>query len=189
MRRNWFIAAIVIGVAAIVIAAVAMRLSDDDGPETTQEWADSVCTSLGDWKASITSLADTGGEPLTADTLREKLGDAEDATSELVTQLRDLGPPDLESGDQLEAELDESTAELESSFDALKESAEAAADAPAGEFLQQLASLASEFAALQTAISNTVTALQDADVAEESKAELRRAFEDAPSCQSLRSDS
>ena len=34
-----------IGVVAIVIAAIAMRLSDD-GPLTTEEWADEVCTSL-----------------------------------------------------------------------------------------------------------------------------------------------
>ena len=129
MRRNWFIAAVVIGIAAIVVAAIAMRLSDD-GPQTTEEWAGSVCTSLSDWRDSITALADVGGEPLTADTLRDKLGDAEDATSELVTQLHDLGPPDLESADALEQQLDESTTELESSFDALRDSAEAAADAP-----------------------------------------------------------
>ena len=30
MKQNWFIAAIVVGIVAIVIAAVAMRLSDDD---------------------------------------------------------------------------------------------------------------------------------------------------------------
>ena len=63
MRRNWFIAAIGLGIAAIVIAAVAMRLSDD-GPPTTEEWAGSVCTSLSDWRESIASLH-AGGEPLT----------------------------------------------------------------------------------------------------------------------------
>ena len=140
MRRNWFIAAIGIGIAAIVIAAVAMRLSDD-GPPTTEEWAGSVCTSLSDWRESIASLADAGGEPLTADSLRDKLGDASDATSDLVTQLRDLGPPDLESSDELEQQLDASADELESSFDSVKDSAEEVADAPAGEFLQQLAAL------------------------------------------------
>ena len=131
MRRNWFIAAIGIGIAAIVIAAVAMRLSDD-GPPTTEEWAGSVCTSLSDWQESITSLADAGGEPLTADSLRDKLGDASDATSDLVTQLRDLGPPDLESGDELEQQLDASADELESSFESVKASAEEVAECPCG---------------------------------------------------------
>ena len=188
MRRNWFIAAIVIGVAAIVIAAVAMRLSDDE-PPTTAEWTESVCSSLVDWRESITSLADVSGEPLTADSLRDRLDDANAATSDLVAELRDLGPPDLEAGDELQEQLDESVGELESSFDALKESAEDAADAPAGEFLQELAGLASDFAALQDTIGSTVSTLENANVADESKAELQRAFADAPSCQSLQADS
>ena len=188
MRRNWFIGAIVIGVAAIVIAAIAMRLSDDGQP-TTEEWADEVCTSLSDWRTSITSLADVGDEPLTADTLREKLDDAGDATNELVTQLRGLGVPDLEAGDELQQQLDDSAAELESKYDALRDSGEAAADAPPAEFLQQLSGLASDSAALQTSISTTVSSLQDANVGEESKAELEQAFADAPSCQSLQADS
>jgi len=188
VRRNWFIAAVVIGIAAIVVAAIAMRLSDD-GPQTTEEWAGEVCTSLSDWRNSITSLADVTGEPLTADTLRDKLGDAEDATADLVTQLRELGPPDLEAGDELQQQLDESADELESSFDALRDSADAAAEAPPSEFLQQLAGLASDFAALQTAISTTVSSLENANVAEDSKAELQQAFADAPSCQALQAES
>ena len=187
MRRNWFIAAIVIGIAAIVIAAVAMRLSDD-GPPTTEEWAGSVCTSLSDWRESIASLH-AEGEPLTADSLRDKLGDASTTTSDLVTQLRDLGPPDLESSDELQQQLDASLDELESSFDSLKAGAEEVANAPAGEFLQQLAALGPDFVALQTAISGTVTTLQNADVAESAKAELQQAFAAAPSCESLRSES
>jgi gas vesicle protein len=189
VRRNWFIAAVVIGIAAIVIAAVAMRLSDDDGPETTEEWAGEVCTSLSDWRDSITSLADVSGETLTADTLREKLDEADDATTQLVTQLRDLGPPDLEARDELEQQLDESAQDLESKFDALKASAQEAADAPAGEFLQQLTGLATDFAALQTAISTAVSSLENANVGEEAKADLQQAFTDAPSCQSLQASS
>jgi hypothetical protein len=189
VRRNWYIAAIVVGVLAIVVAAVAMRLSDDNGPPTAEEWANSICTSLSDWRDSINSLADVGGEQLTPDLLREKLGDAEDATSELVTELRDLDAPDLEAGDQAREQLDSSAEQLESSFESLKGSAEEAADAPAGEFLQKLADLASEFAALQTAISTTVTTLADTDLGEEAKAELQQGFADAPACQSLRAQS
>ena len=96
----------VIGIAAIVVAAIAMRLSDDNGPPTTEEWAGEVCTSLSDWCDSITSLADVSGEPLTADTLRDKLGEADDATTTLVTELRALGPPDLEAGDFVEVVVD-----------------------------------------------------------------------------------
>ena len=132
MGRNWFIAAIVVGVLAIVVAVVAMRLSDD-GPPTTEEWANSICTSLTTWGDSINSLADVGGQQLTAELLRDKLADADDATSQLVTELRDLEAPDLEAGNELQNDLDTSTEQLESSFEQLKESAQAATDAPAGE--------------------------------------------------------
>jgi gas vesicle protein len=189
VRRNWFIAAVVIGVVAIVVAAVAMRLSDDDGQPTTEEWANSICTSLGDWRESINSLADVGGQQLTPDVLRDKLGDAEDATTQLAQELRDAGTPDTEAGDQLREQLDSSTEELESSFDDLKQSADEAADAPAGEFLQKLGGLASDFAALQSEISQTVTTIEDADVGEDAKAELQQAFTDAPACASLQAQS
>ena len=188
MRRNWLYAAIVIGLVAIVVAAIAMRVSDDD-PQTTEEWAGEVCTSLSDWRESITSLADVSGEPLTADSLRDRLDEAGSATTDLVTSLRELGPPDLESGDELEQELDDLTADLEAAFDELEESAEAAADAPADQFLGNLEALASAFAALQSQIGQAATTLQNADVAEESKAELQQAFADAPSCQSLQAAS
>jgi hypothetical protein len=184
VRRNWFISAIVIGVVAVVVAAVAMRLSDDSQP-TTEEWANSICTSLGDWRESINSLADVGGQQLTPDLLRDKLGDAEDATTQLDQELRDAGTPNTEAGDQLRAQLDSSTEQLESSFDDLKQSAEEAADAPAGEFLQKLAGLASDFAALQAAITQTVTTIEDADVGQEAQAEVEQAFSDAPACKSL----
>jgi hypothetical protein len=188
VRNNWLIAAVVIGIVAIVIAAVAMRLSDD-GPPSTQEWADEVCTSLSDWRDSITALADGSGEPLTADVLRDRLSEAEDVTSELIQELRELGPPDLEAGDDLQAELDDATAELESSFDSLRETAEEAADAPASELPGELANLASGFAAFQTAITQTLTTLRNADVAEETKIELEQAFAGSSSCQSLQAES
>jgi len=189
VRRNWFIAAIVLGVIAIVVAAVAMRLSDDNSQPTTEEWANSICTSLADWRESINSLADVGGQQLTSDLLRDKLDEADDATTQLADDLRAVGRPDMEAGDQLRAQLDSSTEKLESSFDALKQSAEDAADAPPSEFLQKLAGLASDFAALQAGIAQTVTTIENADVGPEAKAELQQAFADAPACESLQAQS
>jgi hypothetical protein len=188
VRRNWFIAAVVIGVAAVVVAAVVMRATEDS-PPSTAEWADTVCTDLGAWRDSITSLADVSGETPTPELLNEKLDDARSATSTLIADLRALGPPDLESGDDLEEQLDEQTGALESSFDDLEDAAEEVANADDGELVQGLAALASQFSAFLTELRSTVDTLQSADVAEESKAELQQAFADAPSCQSLQTDS
>lgn len=180
-----------IGVLAIAGAALIARLKEDDSkPVSTSAWADSVCTSLSSWSSSITSLADVGDGTLTPESLGDKLDEAENATSQLVTELKDIGPPDLEAGDQLKQELDSATSELESSFETLKEGAEDAADAESpADFVQALAALAPQFQALLDAISTTVDDLQNADVAEDAKAELEQAFADAPACQPLQADS
>lgn len=191
MRRNWFIAAIVIGIASIVVAALIMRLTADDSSDTLSPtvWADSICTDLSTWKSSITSIAEVG-ESVTPESLRQSLSDASTATQTLVDELTALGPPDLESGDQLEQQLDSDAAEIQSSFDTLRQDAEDAADAgSASDFIQALAALAPQFQALLDTISTTLDDLENADVSEAAKSELTQAFADASSCQQLRADS
>lgn len=187
MRRSWFIAAIVVGVLAIAVAALLMRITADDEPSTTA-WADSVCTALSDWRTSIVALTDISSG-LDGDSLRQKLDDAEDATAQLVTNLRDLGPPDLEAGDEVEQRLDTVVESLERQYETLKADAEQAlgsADSPAG-LLQALAALAPQFQALLTSASGAVDDLRSANVAADAKTELEQAFAEAESCQELRS--
>ena len=189
MRRNWFIAALVLGILAIVIAALAMRLSDDD-PETTAEWADSVCTSLADWRSSIASLADIGGGQPTADTLGDRLDEAEDATRTLVTDLQELGPPDVVDGEEVEQALDDATAGLDESFEEVRAAADEATDAESSsEFLSALAGLADDFQALLDQAQDLVATLQSASLFGEASAELEQAFADSASCQSLQAES
>jgi hypothetical protein len=190
VRSKWFIGAIVVGLAAIVIAVVASKLKDngDSDTLTTQEWADSVCTDVAAWKSSITSLADVSGGTLTKDALQQKLDDAKSATDELVSQLQDLGKPDLPAADELQQQLDSSADELKASYQSLQSQAQNAlsADTPAA-FLQGLAKLAPQFGQLLDQIKTTVDDLRSSDAAGSGKAELQQAFDDSASCQSLRS--
>lgn len=191
MRRSWFIAAIVIGLVSIAVAALIMRLTADESEQTSPTaWADSVCTSLSSWRASITAISDVSGETLTPESLKQSLSDATTATETLVGDLRQLGPPDLEAGDDVKQQLDSAASEIESSFDTLKQGAEDAADtvSPA-DFIQALAALAPQFQALLDTLSTTVDDLRNANVGEDAKAELQGAFGSAPSCQQLQADS
>jgi hypothetical protein len=191
MRRNWLIAAIVLGIVSIAVAALLMRLTEDDSSQpSTTEWADSVCTSLSTWSSSITSLADVGGGTVTPETLGDKLDEASSATQTFVTDLNDLGAPDIEAGDQLKQELDSAATELETSFDTLKQSAQDAADAASpADFIAALTSLGPQFQALLDTISTTVNDLENANVSADAKAELQQAFESSSSCQQLQVDS
>lgn len=190
MRRNWFVWAIVVGVASIAVAALIMRLTaDDESSPTTTEWAGSVCTSLATWKTSIESLADVSSGTLNAETLELKIDDAQAATQTLVTELKDLGSPDLDSGDELQQQLSSVADEIQADVDMLKQGAEQASEAGSTqEFLSELAALAPQFQALLEQVSTAIAELQDANVAEDAKAELQAAFADAESCQQLQDD-
>ena len=189
VRRSWIIAAVVVGVLAIVVAALAARLTEDDGgSEDLEAWAGSVCTSVSDWRASILDLANVGAADLNAESLRGRLDDAEAATEELVSDLRDLGAPDVESGEELQDELDQTVSQLDNEFEGLQDDAQAVTDASSPtEFLQALAALAPRFQALLSGAADLLEQLETApDVAEETEAELRQAFDDADACRELR---
>lgn len=184
------IAAIVAGVLVIAGAAIVARVADDDftSVETT-EWADSVCTSLSEWRGAITGLADVGEGELTAESLEERLDEAGEATEELVDDLKGLGPPDLEARDEAEEALDDAADGLEESFDSLRSDAQAALDADTPtQFLEELAALAPQFQALLQQVQDTVASLQSASLFGESSAELEQAFADADSCEQLRAE-
>jgi ABC-type transporter Mla subunit MlaD len=190
VRRNWLLAALVAVIAVIVAAVVIVRATDEDsGNLETSAWADSVCTSIADWRSSITSLADVSEGTLSRDSLRERLDDAQAATEELVSDLRDLDPPQTEAGDELEQELDAAADEFETSFENLKTRGEEALDTDStAEFLRALADLAPDAQGLLTSVATIIDTLESTNVPEESRDEVRQAFEDSEQCQALRSE-
>jgi hypothetical protein len=186
VRTRWLLVALGLVIAAILLALVVSRLGDDEGSVETTEWAESVCSSLGEWRSAITGLADVQGE-LTPESLEERLDDAGSATDELVDDLEGLGPPDVEAGDDVEQALDDAAEGLRQSYDSLRVAAEDAlgAETPSA-FLQGLAALAPRFQALLQQVQDTVASLQSASLFGEASAELEQAFAQAPSCAELR---
>jgi hypothetical protein len=179
-------------VAGAIIAVVVLRSNDDSsGSPSAASWAGSVCTSIDTWRSSITSLADVSGGALTKDSLRQKLDDANTATEKLVTDLQDLGTPDLDAGDQLKANLDTDADTLRSNYDALQTKAQDALDAGSTtSFLSALAGLATPFQNLVNQISTTLEDLRSADnVSADTRAELQQAFDDSDACKKLRTQS
>ena len=191
MRRNWLIIAIVAGILVIAAAAIIARLADDDftTSDDTAIWADSVCSDLGEWQDSITSLADVDDGELTVETFQEKLDEAGAATDELVDDLQGLGPPDLEAGEEAEQALDDAADGLRQSFESLRAAVQSALDADSPtELLEELAALGPELQALVEQVQDTVASLQSASIFGDASAELEQAFADAESCQELQDE-
>lgn len=190
VRRSWVVVAGVVVIAAIVIAMQFVQVGEDDsGSVETTAWADSVCTSLSEWRGSISALADTGAAELTPESLEEGLDEARSATDDLVDSLKGIGPPEVEAGEEVEQALDDTADGLRESYESFRLSVQEALDAetPAA-FLQQLAALGPELQVLSQRVEDTVASLQSASLFGDASAELEQAFADAESCQTLRGE-
>jgi hypothetical protein len=187
MRRNWLVVAAFVALAVIVVAVVLARVTEEDsGGVETSEWASSVCSSLSDWRSSLNDLVDVSASEVTPEALQESLDEAGSATEELVSELRDLGPPDLETGDEVEQALDDAAEGLNASYESLSLAVREAVDAATPtEFLQAVAGIADDLQALVAQAGETVAALQSASLFGEASAELEQAFAEADSCQEL----
>jgi flagellar biosynthesis chaperone FliJ len=188
-RRTWLIAGAVVVVVAVVIAAVVLvkNSRSESSPSSTTQWAGEVCTSLSKWRTSITSLASISGVP-SQDDLRKKLTDAQVATEQLITDLKNIGPPKTTSGEKLRQQLQEQGNDLEQSYEKVKAGAQNALDASStADFLQRLGAVLPDFQKLLNDVSTTIDTLESSNVAGESADEVKQGFEDADSCKELRS--
>jgi hypothetical protein len=92
----------------IVVLAVA-GCGGDDGPSSSEEYADGVCSSLRTWaedvETTVKTLADQGLALQEAD-VRRAVEDVKDSNEQLTTDLEDLGVPDTDDGAAAKRELD-----------------------------------------------------------------------------------
>jgi methyl-accepting chemotaxis protein len=173
-------------VAASVALAAALGLAacggDDEEPAATT-WADGFCTSITSWTEELQSIGDAISDPasLSLDTLRDYAEDAQSATEELVDDLRGLGAPDVESGEEVREEIDQLGDELSSSLEEARESVEDVEGLTGA--VEAISQVSAAFAAASTSIQDTITSLGDLDV----QGDLEDAFSSSESCDELTS--
>ena len=164
--------------AGAVLALVAAGCGGDSN-ETTEDWAQSVCQAVGDWRESVQSTATslTGGGTPSADQLRDAADDVRNATDDLVQELRDIDAP--ESGQVAEArdavrqlgdDVEQRRGEIDDAIDAAESNPSAAA---VFDVATQVA------AALRDTAQELTAAFQGAGD------EVTQAFSDAEACNDL----
>jgi hypothetical protein len=165
-------------VAGAVLALVAAGCGGDSN-ETTEDWAQSVCQAVGDWRESVQSTAEelAGGGTPSADELRDAADDVRSATDDLVSELRDIEAP--ESGEvgqardavqQLGDDVERRRGEVDDAIDAAESNPSVAA------VLDVAAQVA---AALRDTAQELTAAFQGAGE------EVKQAFSDAEACNDL----
>lgn len=171
---------------ALAVLAAGCGGGDDSGSETsgvtaTSEWADGFCTAITSWTDALqeatSGLTDTSS--LSRQSLEDTANQVKEATQGLVSDLRDLGAPDTESGQEVKSAIDQLADTLDAEVGDIEETVQGIsglADIPGA-----VSSLSASFKAMSDAFSSTMEALENADA----KGELQTAFESSPSCDKL----
>jgi methyl-accepting chemotaxis protein len=168
-----------IGAVVVAVGVTAGCGGDDSGTSATTEWAGDVCTAVTTWKDSITSAADSlQGGNVSADSLKAAAADVEDATRTLADDLKGLGRPDTDAGQQAQETIDTLSGQLTDGADTIKSAVEGASGVSGA--LQAVSTVSSAFATMGQQVSSAVSDIQGLEGGQE----LTDAFQQADSCSS-----
>ncbi|HEX7310207.1 MAG TPA: hypothetical protein VF232_03425 [Gaiellaceae bacterium] len=171
-------------IALIFVAAALGLLAAGCGsksPPSTAEWVDGVCSSVVTWKNSLTSAAQSvQGGNLTQDSLRNAADDMKSATDTLESDIKDLGKPESDTGQQAKDSVDQLSSELTDGTDSIKSTVDDVSDVSG--VVSATASIAATLGTMANQVSSTVKSLQQLDPG----GELQTAFNQSSSCQELK---
>jgi methyl-accepting chemotaxis protein len=171
-------AAAVLTVAALALGASACG-GDDEVP-AAQQWAGDLCSAVDTWRDAISSATASVTSNPSREGLESAADDVTSATETLVDDLRDLGAPDTEAGEQARAAADELADSAESS----RETIENAVDEVSGTsgLLEAVSTVSATISQMSSQLLQTLDDLRSLGDADD---ELREAFQDAPACDGL----
>ena len=180
MRRSWFVAIVVLALAGM---AAGCGGGDESDADPTAAWASGFCSAVTDWTNELQTISSQFSDTsnLSQDGLESAAGDLREATDTLVSDLKDLGAPDTDSGEEVKSSLDSLSTTLQDETSEIEDTAQgvsSVADLPSA-----ISTISASLASLGNAFSQTLQTIDDADV----DGELRTALEDSPECADIRS--
>jgi hypothetical protein len=175
-------------VRLLTLAAVVLSLAlgaagcggDDDSAASVDEWAEELCTSVQEWMDELQQIGDELGDDLSRESLEASAEDANAVTEDFIESLRDLGPPETESENAIDEELDELADIVENERDEIREAVEDAEGL--GGAGTALGAIGASVAEMGNAVEQTLRTIDEADTS----GEVRNALDDAESCDELR---
>lgn len=165
------------GLLTLVLAA---GCGGDDESSATTAWAGDVCSALSSWNEAVVAVVESVGPGSGGDGVEAAVDDLAEATSTLGDDLRALGPPDTEAGNDAQQALDDLAAAADEAVTQVQTEVEGASG-PAG-LAQAAASVGAALSALGQELSTTFNELEQVDPG----GELEDAFAEAEACDDLR---
>jgi hypothetical protein len=177
LGRFWIICA----AAVAVLSLLGAGCGGGGGEPSASEWADSVCTSIADWRAGLTGLTQFEGVP-TKEDIQARIDDAEGATTDLADELRSIGAPSTETGQEAQTQVESLADMLETEVGSIKEEVDELAESSSlQQFIAGLTQLGPRVMAVMTEAQETVDRVRELSP----RGELQEAIEDSEACQGL----
>jgi hypothetical protein len=187
LRYSAGLSAVVLTVLTVVLVAAGcgggdgasstQGLTSTQGSSSAEDWANGLCGAVASWNAAITSAGTTLKDDPTEDGLRSAADDVQSATETLSDDLRGLGTPDTESGQQAKESVDELAAGLSGGVDEIEAAVEDASGLSGA--LAAISAVSTRLMAMGDQVTSTVRSLED------TRGELADAFAEAESCNEL----
>jgi hypothetical protein len=175
---------------AVPVAALALLAagcgggggSSTEASDTTptEEWASNFCTAITTWTDSLRSSVDEiQSGNISKEALQGAVDDAKRSTETLIDDLKGLGKPDTEAGQQAQETISNLADELQQDVDKI----ESAVNDSSSNLLSTISTITSTLTTMGSQLSSAFTELGQLD----GKGELEDAFNQADSCKELTS--
>jgi hypothetical protein len=177
--------AVLILSAAIVTAGCGGGSSSSSGTGTessataADDWANSVCEAFVTWNNSITDAGQGIRDNPSEEGIRTAGEQIQSATQTLADDLRGLGRPDTESGQQAKDTIDQLATNLDTSLQKINDAMDSASGAAGA--VTAASTIGTSLVEMADHVSTAFQQLQEIDT----QGELQSAFEQGDSCAGL----
>jgi hypothetical protein len=167
-----------------VAVALVSGCGGSGNSSSAADWANSLCSSITTWSGSVKSAGESlQGGNLSENSLKSATSDISSATDKLASDLKGLGKPDTEAGQQAKDAIDQLSSDVKDGVNAMQSAVQKASGVNGA--VTAASSITATLSTVGTQISSAASKLDQADP----KGELDQAFKNAPACKSLTSSS
>ena len=115
---------------SVLVALFLAAGCGGDEESSSQAWVNDFCSAAADWRTSLEDTVSQFQSPtdLSADSVRGAIDDGLEATETFVDDVRALGRPETEAGQEAAAVVDSMTSEIQSTVDDLRSTFDSGGD-------------------------------------------------------------
>jgi hypothetical protein len=179
-----------LALAPLVLAVVLVAgcggggSSSSSSSPSPKDWAQGLCSAITTWSSSVKSAGQSlQSGNLSKDSLEGATNDIKDATKKFSDDLKGLGKPNTDAGQEAKAAIDKLANQVGDDVDELQSAVDKASGSGAGGAAAAASGIATSLSTMSTQVSAAASSLQQADA----KGELEQGFRDAPACKDLSS--